>query len=91
MMSQYTCCQAAYTNCQVSDKKEIKVCTPKIVRESKKVTICHPNPFSPNGGAKEWCSNDLLLHDVNMRRLARVRPLDCGVTEMIMLNPEPQI
>ena len=54
-------------------------------------SIYYPNPFSPHGGAKEWCSNELIMHDVDLRRLARVRPLDCGLYDVNVMNQQGQL
>ena len=53
--------------------------------------LYYPNPFAPHGGTRDYCSNNLLLRDLDMRRRALVTPLDCGLKEMIKLNPEPQL
>jgi len=91
----YKHCAPNYRSCQVeppiqTELERLKRSAEKVIG-SDQPTLYHPNPFAPHGGAKEWCSNDLLLQDVEMRRRALVRPLDCGITDMILLNPEPQI
>ena len=64
-------------------------CAPVMAPRTANPTIYHPNPFSVNAIPTEWCSNDLILRDVNLRRLARVRPLDCGIRDLYIINPLP--
>jgi hypothetical protein len=40
------------------------------------------NPFIPDGGAKEWEGNELLLKDPILRKKSRVIPLDECVTDV---------
>lgn len=40
------------------------------------------NPFIPDGGAKEWEGNELILQDPILRKKARVIPLDECVTDV---------
>lgn len=88
---QYQSCRPNYHSCQISTRAEEKTMSKKQVLSSDKPTINHPNPFSPHGGAREWCSNDLILRDTDLRRLARVRPLDCGIRDLYMINPTPKL
>ena len=53
-------------------------------------SICSPSPFSPHGGAKEWQSNELLLKDECMRKLAYVAPLDCALNATYYVNKVPK-
>ncbi len=52
-----------------------------------KKSNCMPSPFSPYGGAEEWQTNELLMKDPCLRALARVTPLDCGITATYYVNP----
>jgi hypothetical protein len=52
---------------------------------------CLPSPFSPYGGALEWQSNELILKDPCLRRLARVSPLDCDIRQLYIINPIPKL
>ena len=81
----YKHCQPQYHAC-VDESLKAKAET-----EAEQPKMYYPNPFAPHGGAKAFCSNDLLLHDLDMRRRALIKPLDCGITDMIRLNPEPQL
>ena len=40
------------------------------------------NPFIPDGGAKEWEGNELILKDPLLRKKSRVIPLDECVTDV---------
>lgn len=55
-----------------------------------KHTPCMPSPFAPHGGAQEWQTNELLIKDPCLRALARVTPLDCGITATYTVNPVPK-
>ena len=84
-------CDAVYRPCpapvQQTDSQN-----PLAHLQSKVPTLYHPNPFAVrHAGALEWCTNDLILHDAEMRKQAKVAPLDCGLMEMYRLNPEPQL
>ena len=46
----------------------------------------YANPFIPDGGAKEWEGNELLLQDPLLRLKARVIPLDECVTDVYAFN-----
>lgn len=50
-----------------------------------------PNPFSVDAIRSCWCSNDLIMQDIQLRRLARVRPLDCGIRDLYLVNPIPKM
>jgi hypothetical protein len=52
---------------------------------------CLPSPFSPYGGALEWQSNELLIKDPCLRRLARVSPLDCDIRTLYYVNNVPKL
>lgn len=54
-------------------------------------SICFPSPFSPKGGALEWQSNELIMKDQCLRKLAGVAPLDCGITDLYIVNPIPKL
>jgi hypothetical protein len=54
-------------------------------------SLCFPSPFSPYGGSVEFNSNDLLLKDAELRKLANVSPLDCGITALYWLNPNNKL
>lgn len=54
-------------------------------------SMCSPSPFAPHGGAKEWNSNDLILKDDCMRKLAYIAPLDCALNAVYYVNKIPKL